>query len=189
MARRNSDPTRMTPAPERDGDPTQRIAADVVLGRDVRLAAFINLYGCEIGDETRIGTFVEIQRGAKVGRRCKIQSHTFICEGIEIEDEVFVGHGVVFINDRLPRATCDDGTLKGADDWVCERTRVGRRASIGSGATILCGVTIGANATIVCGTRIGAFAFVAAGAVVTRDVPPHAVVAGNPARIIREGVA
>jgi UDP-2-acetamido-3-amino-2,3-dideoxy-glucuronate N-acetyltransferase len=155
----------------------QQIASDVVLGRDVRLAAFINLYGCEIGDETRIGTFVEVQRGAKIGRRCKIQSHTFICEGVEIDDEVFVGHGVVFINDPLPRATRDDGTLQGPDDWVCVRTHVERRASIGSGATILCGITIGAGA------------LVGAGAVVTRDVPAGAVVAGNPARILRESAA
>jgi acetyltransferase-like isoleucine patch superfamily enzyme len=154
--------------------PFQCIADDVRLGRDVRLAAFINLYGCEIGDESRIGTFVEIQRGARVGRRCKIQSHTFICEGVEIEDEVLVGHGVVFINDRWPRATTSAGTPKTDDDWVCERTVVRRGASIGSGATILCGVTIGAGA------------LVGAGAVVTRDVPPGAVVAGNPATVIRE---
>lgn len=173
MARRNSDPTRMTPAPERDGDPTQRIAADVVLGRDVRLAAFINLYGCEIGDETRIGTFVEIQRGAKVGRRCKIQSHTFICEGIEIEDEVFVGHGVLFVNDNYPRATTDEGTPKAAGDWPLQHTVVERGASLGSGAIVLGGV------------RIGAGALVGAGAVVTRDVPAFAVVAGVPARVLR----
>jgi UDP-2-acetamido-3-amino-2,3-dideoxy-glucuronate N-acetyltransferase len=153
---------------------TQRVADDVTLGRDVRLAAFVNLYGCTIGDESGIGTFVEIQRGARIGRRCKIQSHTFICEGVEIEDEVFVGHGVVFINDRRPRATTDDGTLQGRDDWTCERTVVRRGASVGSGATILCGVTIGERA------------MVGAGAVVTRDVPAGAVVTGNPARLLRE---
>jgi UDP-2-acetamido-3-amino-2,3-dideoxy-glucuronate N-acetyltransferase len=153
---------------------TQRVADDVTLGRDVRLAAFVNLYGCTIGDESGVGTFVEIQRGARIGRRCKIQSHTFICEGVEIEDEVFVGHGVVFINDRRPRATTDDGAVQGRDDWTCERTVVRRGASIGSGATILCGVTIGERA------------MVGAGAVVTRDVPAGAVVAGNPARLLRE---
>jgi acetyltransferase-like isoleucine patch superfamily enzyme len=151
----------------------QRIADDVKLGRDVRLAAFINLYGCEIGDESRVGTFVEIQRGAKIGKRCKIQSHSFICEGVELADEVFVGHGVMFTNDKNPRATNDDGTLKGASDWSCEPTHVGKRASIGSGATILCGI------------RIGEGALIGAGAVVTRDVPPHAVVAGVPARPLR----
>jgi UDP-2-acetamido-3-amino-2,3-dideoxy-glucuronate N-acetyltransferase len=150
----------------------QRVASDVVLGSDVRLAAFVNLYGCQIGDESRIGTFVEIQRGAKVGARCKIQSHTFICEGVTIEDEVFVGHGVMFINDRLPRSTTEDGTLKGGSDWKCEETRIGRRASIGSGAVIMCGVTIGPGA------------LVGAGAVVTKDVDPGKVVAGVPARIL-----
>jgi UDP-2-acetamido-3-amino-2,3-dideoxy-glucuronate N-acetyltransferase len=156
-----------------DSQMFQRVAPDVVLGRDVRLAAFVNLYGCEIGDESRVGTFVEIQRGARVGRRCKIQSHTFICEGVEISDEVFVGHGVVFINDRNPRATNRDGHLKGVEDWKCEKTVVGRRASIGSGATILCGITIGDDA------------LVGAGAVVTRDVPAGMVVAGNPAKVMR----
>jgi UDP-2-acetamido-3-amino-2,3-dideoxy-glucuronate N-acetyltransferase len=160
--------------PDDDAAMFRRVAADVQLGRDVRLAAFVNLYGCAIGDESRIGTFVEIQRGATVGRRCKIQSHTFICEGVEIEDEAFVGHGVVFINDRFPRATNPDGSLQGNEDWDCERTIVRRRASIGSGATILCGLTIGEEA------------IVGAGSVVTRDVPPRTVVAGNPARILRE---
>jgi len=150
------------------------IAPDVKLGRDVVIHHFVNLYGCEIGDESRIGSFVEIQKRARIGRRCKISSHTFICEGVDIEDEVFVGHGVVFINDRRPRATTAAGTPKTDDDWVCERTVVRRGASIGSGATILCGVTIGAGA------------LVGAGAVVTRDVPPGAVVAGNPATVIRE---
>lgn len=157
----------------RDGDCAmfRRVASDVRLGRDVRLAAFVNLYGCAVGDESRIGTFVEVQRGATIGRRCKISSHTFICEGVEIEDEVFVGHGVIFINDRVPRATNGDGSLKGDDDWVCNRTVVRKRASIGSGATILCGLTIGEGA------------LVGAGAVVTRDVPPGGTVIGNPARL------
>jgi UDP-2-acetamido-3-amino-2,3-dideoxy-glucuronate N-acetyltransferase len=151
----------------------RRVASDVVLGLDVRLASFVNLYGCVIGDESRVGTFVEIQRGVRVGKRCKIQSHTFICEGVEIDDEVFIGHGVIFINDRNPRATNDDGTLKTTGEWQCEKTRVGRRASIGSGATILCGVSIGDGA------------LVGAGAVVTRNVPPGTVVVGNPAKITR----
>ena len=152
-----------------------RIADDVVLGRDVVIHAFVNLYGCEIGDETRIGTFVEVQKGVRIGRRCKIQSHTFVCEGVSIEDEVFVGHHVCFINDRRPRATTDDGSLQTEADWKLERTRVGRRASIGSGAVILSGVDIGEGA------------LVGAGAVVTRDVPPGAVVAGNPARLLQGG--
>lgn len=148
----------------------QRIAPDVKVGRDVKIYAFVNLYGCEIGDESRIGTFVEIQRGAKIGRRCKIQSHTFICEGVTIEDEVFVGHNVNFINDRVPRAVNPDGSLQTDADWHLERTVVKRRASIGTGAVLLCGVTIGEGA------------IVGAGAVVTKDVPDGAVVAGNPAR-------
>jgi acetyltransferase-like isoleucine patch superfamily enzyme len=149
------------------------IADDVVLGRDVQIYNFVNLYGCEIGDETRIGTFVEIQKGARVGARCKISSHTFICEGIHVEDEVFVGHGVQFINDRYPRATRADGTPQTEADWTLERTVVRRGASIGTGAVILGGIEIGARAII------------GAGAVVTRDVPPGAIVAGNPARILR----
>jgi len=151
----------------------QRIAPDVRLGRDVRIYAFVNLYGCEIGDETRIGTFVEIQKGVRVGRRCKIQSHTFICEGVTIEDEVFVSHNVNFVNDLLPRATTRDGSLKTEDDWKLTPTLVRRRASIGTGAIILAGVTIGEQA------------LVGAGAVVTRDVPPGVIVAGNPARVLR----
>jgi acetyltransferase-like isoleucine patch superfamily enzyme len=149
------------------------IAKDVKLGRDVRIfhPDLVNLYGCSIGDETRIGTFVEIQIGATIGARCKISSHSFICEGVTIEDEVFIGHGVMFTNDRFPRATTADGRLQGGTDWTVERTLVSRRASIGSNATILCGVTIGAGA------------LVAAGAVVTRDVPPGAIVAGVPARV------
>jgi acetyltransferase-like isoleucine patch superfamily enzyme len=154
-------------------DSTLRIAPNVKLGKNVRLIGFANLYGCEIGDETFIGPFVEIQSDVTVGRRVKIQSHTFICSGVSIEDEAFIGHGVMFINDRLPRATNDDGSRKGPGDWVCERTRVGRRASIGSNATILCGITIGEGALI------------GAGAVVTKNVPPGATVVGNPARILR----
>jgi acetyltransferase-like isoleucine patch superfamily enzyme len=150
------------------------IAPDVELGRDVKVYAFVNLYGCRVGDETRIGTFVEIQRGASVGARCKISSHTFICEGVRVEDEVFVGHGVMFINDRLPRATRADGTPQTEADWKLEPTVVRRGASIGSNATILCGVEIGERAVV------------GAGAVVTKSVPAGAVVAGNPARIIRE---
>lgn len=152
-----------------------RIADDVQLGRDVRIHAFVNLYGCRIGDETRIGTFVEIQKGVVIGRRCKIQSHSFVCEGVTIEDEVFVGHHVCFINDRFPRATTDDGSLQSESDWTIERTVVRRRASIGSGAVVLGGIEIGEGA------------LVGAGAVVTRDVPPGAVVAGNPGRVIRTG--
>lgn len=148
------------------------IAKDVRLGRDVRIfhPDLVNLYGCSIGDETRIGTFVEIQVGADVGARCKISSHSFICEGVTIEDEVFIGHGVMFINDKYPRATTADGRPQEASDWTVQRTHVGRGASIGSNATILCGVTIGAGATV------------GAGAVVTSDVPPRAIVAGVPAR-------
>ena len=151
----------------------RRIAPDVKLGRNVRLHAFVNLYGCEIGELTSIGTFVEIQKGVKVGARCKIQSHTFICEGVTIEDEVFVGHNVNFLNDRWPAAVTSDGALKGAADWKLERTLVKARAAIGSGAIILPGVTIGSDAVV------------GAGAVVTKDVPSRAVVAGNPARVLR----
>jgi acetyltransferase-like isoleucine patch superfamily enzyme len=149
------------------------IAPDVKLGKDVKLSTFINLYGCEIGDETKIGAFVEIQKNATVGKRCKISSHTFICEGVSIEDNVFVGHGVTFINDVYPRATTADGGLQTEADWKVEPTVVKKGASIGSGATILCNVIIGERA------------IVGAGAVVTRDVPPGAVVAGNPARVKR----
>ena len=152
---------------------TQRIAPDVVLGRDVRIADFVNLYGCRIGDESRVGPFVEIQKNAAVGRRCKVSSHTFICDGVTIEDECFIGHHVVFINDRYPRAVNADGSPQGDADWQVVPTYVGRRASIGSGAVILCGV------------RIGEGALVGAGSVVTRDVPPHTIVAGNPARVLR----
>lgn len=150
-----------------------RIAADVQLGRNVQIFAFVNLYGCEIGDETKIGTFVEVQKGAKIGSRCKIGSHTFICEGVTIESEVFVGHSVTFINDRYPRATGATGQLQTDADWYCQSTLVKRGATIGSGATLLGGITVGENATI------------GAGSVVTKDVPPNSIVAGNPARILR----
>ena len=149
------------------------IAPDVKLGKDVKLAKFINLYGCEVGDETKIGAFVEVQKNASIGRRCKISSHTFICEGVTIEDQVFIGHGVMFINDSYPRATTADGELQTAADWKVEQTVVKKGASIGSGATILSNLTIGERA-IVC-----------AGSVVTRDVPPGVIVAGNPARVLR----
>ncbi len=143
------------------------------LGRNVRLHDFINLYGCEIGDDVKIGTFVEIQKGVKVGNRCKISSHSFICEGVTLEEGVFIGHGVTFTNDRFPRATNPDGQLQTEADWKCVGTLVKRGASIGSGATLLCGITIGENAMI------------GAGSVVTKDVPAGATVAGNPARIMR----
>ncbi len=149
------------------------IAEDVRLGSDVRLAKFINLYGCEIGDGSKIGAFVEIQKNARIGKNCKISSHTFICEGVTIEDEVFVGHGVAFINDSYPRATTTGGLLQTECDWAVEKTVVKRRAAIGSGATVLSNVTIGENA------------IVGAGSVVTRDVPENAIVAGNPAKLLR----
>ena len=151
----------------------KRIAVDVKLGEGVKIFAFVNLYGCEIGDESKIGTFVEIQRGAKIGKRVKVSSHTFICEGVTIEDEVFVGHNVSFINDRYPRATTEAGSVQTDNDWSMEKTLVKRRASIGTSTTILCGVTIGENAII------------GAGSVVTHDVPDNAIVAGNPARFLR----
>jgi acetyltransferase-like isoleucine patch superfamily enzyme len=151
----------------------QRIASDVKLGKNTRVFAFVNLYGCEIGDDVKIGTFVEIQKGVKIGNRCKVSSHTFICEGVTLEDEVFVGHNVLFTNDRFPRATNNSGQLQTETDWTCIPTLVKRGASIGSGSTLLCGITVGENALI------------GAGSVVTKDVPPGAVVAGNPARVIR----
>ncbi len=151
----------------------QLIAPDVKLGVDVRLFGFVNLYGCEIGDNSRIGTFVEIQKQVRIGKRCKISSHTFICSGVTIEDDVFVGHGVMFTNDLVPRATCDDGSPQTEADWTCLPTVIQRGASIGSNVTLLCGITIGERA------------LVGAGSVVTRDVPPGAVVVGNPARVIR----
>lgn len=151
----------------------QRIASDVKLGEGVKIFDFVNLYGCEIGDNSKIGTFVEIQKGAKIGRNCKISTHTFICEGVTIEDGVFVGHGVVFINDRYPRAVNSEGDLQTETDWELETTLVKARAAVGSGATILCGVTIGEGAVV------------GAGSVVTKDIPDHSVVVGNPARHIR----
>lgn len=153
--------------------PYRLIAPDVKLGKAVRVHGFTNLYGCEVGDESRIGTFVEIQKGAQIGKRCKISSHTFICEGVTIEDEVFIGHNVTFINDRFPRATNGDGQPQAEADWDCQKTIIRRGASIGSAATLLGGVTV------------GEYALVGAGSVVTTDVPAHAVVAGNPARILR----
>jgi acetyltransferase-like isoleucine patch superfamily enzyme len=149
------------------------VAADVKLGRDVRLGKFINLYGCSIGDETRIGAFVEVQKNAVIGRRCKISSHTFICEGVTIEDRVFIGHGVTFVNDMFPRATSASGDLQTEKDWRVDPTLVKSGASIGSGATILANVVIGEGAVV------------GAGSVVTRDVPAGAIVAGNPARLLR----
>jgi acetyltransferase-like isoleucine patch superfamily enzyme len=151
----------------------QQIAPDVKLGKNVRIYGFINLYGCEIGDEVKIGTFVEIQKGVKIGSRCKISSHTFICEGVTLEEGVFIGHNVVFTNDRFPRATNPDGQLQADSDWKCIPTLVRRGASIGSGAVLLCGITVGENAMI------------GAGSVVTRDVPPNTIVAGNPAKVIK----
>lgn len=150
------------------------ISADVKLGRDVRLAKFINLYGCAIGDNTKIGTFVEVQKNASVGKNCKISSHTFICEGVTIEDDVFIGHGVTFVNDTYPRATNPGGALQTEADWKVEFTTVKKGASVGSGSTILANVTIGENA------------IVGAGSVVTKDVPPNTIAAGNPARVLRK---
>lgn len=154
-------------------EPIQRIAPDVKLGKNVRIFGFTNLYGCEVGDDTKIGTFVEVQKGSKIGRRCKVSSHTFICEGVTIEDEVFIGHNVVFTNDLFPRATTN-GQLQTDADWKCVPTLVKRGASIGSGAVLLCGITIGENA------------LVGAGSVVTKDVPANAIVAGNPARVMKK---
>lgn len=152
----------------------QKIAGDVKLGKNVKIFSFVNLYGCEIGDNSKIGTFVEIQKGASIGRNCKVSSHSFICEGVTVEDNVFIGHGVIFINDRYPRATNSFGGLQTEEDWVCVPTRIKEGASIGSNSTILCGITVGENAVV------------GAGSVVTKDVAANAVVAGNPARVIKK---
>jgi acetyltransferase-like isoleucine patch superfamily enzyme len=157
-----------------ENQPFRQVAPDVKVGHGVRIFSFTNLYGCEIGDDTKIGTFVEIQKGARIGARCKISSHTFICEGVVIEDEVFIGHGVMFTNDRYPRSTNADGQLQSEADWKCISTRIKKGASIGSGATLLCGITVGEGAVI------------GAGSVVTRDVPPGTIAAGNPARVLRK---
>ena len=152
----------------------KRIAPDVTLGKDVKIYDFVNLYGCEIGDNSKIGTFVEIQKGSSIGKNCKISSHTFICEGVTVEDDVFIGHGVTFINDKYPRATNTTGGLQTEDDWVCIPTKIKKGASIGSGSTLLCGITVGQNAII------------GAGSVVIGDVPANTIVAGNPAKLIRK---
>jgi acetyltransferase-like isoleucine patch superfamily enzyme len=157
-----------------DPSSLKRIALDVKLGRDVKIYDFVNLYGCEIGDNSKIGTFVEIQKNSKIGRNCKISSHTFICEGVTVENDVFIGHGVTFINDKYPRATSTTGGLQTEKDWICIPTKIEKGASIGSGSTLLCGITIGQNA------------IVGAGSVVIADVPANAVVAGNPAKRIRK---
>lgn len=153
---------------------TQNIAPDVQLGQGVKIFDFVNMYGCQIGDNTKIGTFVEVQKGAKIGRNCKISSHTFICEGVTIEDNVFVGHNVTFINDMYPRATAVDGQLQTEADWECVPTLIKKGASIGSSVSLLCGITIGENAII--GT----------GSVVTKDVPSNTIAAGNPAKVLRK---
>jgi UDP-2-acetamido-3-amino-2,3-dideoxy-glucuronate N-acetyltransferase len=162
-----------TSMPDYRSQPNICVSEDVHLGERVRLSPFVNLYGCQVGDDTRIGAFVEVQRDAKIGNRCKLSSHTFVCSGVVIEDEVFVGHGVVFINDRHPRATTEHGAPQTESDWMLESTIIRRKASIGSGAIIMCGVEIGEGA------------MVGAGALVTRNVPPYSVVAGSPARILR----
>ncbi|MBC8181588.1 N-acetyltransferase [candidate division KSB1 bacterium] len=152
----------------------QLITEDVKLGKNTKVFSFVNLYGCEIGDNTKVGCFVEIQKGAKIGNNCKISSHTFICEGVTIEDDVFIGHNVTFINDIYPRATSGDGKLQTEDDWKCVPTLIKKGASIGSSTTLLCGITVGENAIM------------GAGSVVTRDVPPDTIVAGNPARVLKK---
>lgn len=152
----------------------KKIAPDTKLGKDVKINDFVNLYGCEIDDNSKIGTFVEIQKGAKIGKNCKISSHTFICEGVTIEDNVFIGHNVTFTNDLYPRATEEDGKLQTEDNWVCIPTLIKKGVSIGSSTTVLCGVTIGENS------------IVGAGSVVTKDVPSNTIVVGNPARVLRK---
>jgi UDP-2-acetamido-3-amino-2,3-dideoxy-glucuronate N-acetyltransferase len=154
-------------------EPYQRIAPDVKLGKRVRIYSFTNLYGCEIGDDVKIGTFVEIQKGVKIGNRCKISSHSFLCEGVTLEDDVFIGHNVTFTNDLYPRATNSNGELQTEADWNCVQTLIKKGAAIGSGATLLCGITVGEHA------------IVGAGSVVTRHVPPCTIAAGNPARVLR----
>lgn len=154
-------------------DNKQQITPDVKLGQGVKIYGYVNLYGCSIGDNTKIGNFVEIQKGVEVGSNCKISSHSFLCEGVKLEDDVFIGHNVTFINDVFPRSTNENGELQTEDDWSCETTLVKKGASIGSSATLLCGITIGENAMI------------GAGSVVTRDVPPNTVVVGNPARVLK----
>lgn len=176
LNRKPAPPAELANGGRNGGGNGRQVATDVQLGTGVKLFQFVNLYGCEIGDETRVGCFVEIQRGAKVGARCKISSHSFICEGVTIEDGVFIGHGVMFINDRWPRATDGGGRVLGKGDWSCQSTRVMAGASIGSGATILGGLTIGENA------------MVGAGSVVTRDVAAGTTVAGNPARPVKRPV-
>lgn len=153
---------------------TRKIAPDVKLGRGVKIYDFVNLYGCEIGDNSKIGTFVEIQKGAKIGKNCKVSSHTFICEGVTVEDNVFIGHNVTFTNDFYPHATAENGQMQTEDDWVCVPTLVKKGASIGSGVTLLCGITVGEDA------------IVGAGSVVIKDVPANTIVVGNPARILRQ---
>lgn len=148
--------------------------ANVKVGEGVKIFNFVNAYGCEINDGSKVGSFVEIQKGATIGKNCKISSHTFICEGVYIEDEVFIGHSVTFINDRIPRAANSDGSIQTEDDWTLETTRVKKGASIGSGSTIMCGISIGEGA------------LVGAGSVVTKDIPPHTIVAGNPARVMKK---
>ena len=155
-------------------NPTQSIAPDVMVGEGVKIFNHVNLYGCTIGDNSKVGTFVEIQKNAHIGANCKISSHSFVCEGVTIEDDVFVGHNVTFINDRFPRSTSVEGTLQTEEDWHCEMTLVKKGASIGSSTTLLCGVTVGENAII------------GAGSVVTKDVPANTIVAGNPARVLRK---
>jgi len=157
-----------------DAPVLRKIAPDVKLGEGVKIFDFVNLYGCEIGDNTKIGTFVEVQKGAKIGKNCKISSHTFICEGVTIEDDVFIGHNVTFINDMYPRATVEGGGLQTEADWVCIPTLIKKGASIGSSTTLLAGITVGEKA------------IVGAGSVLTKDVPPGTIVAGNPARILRK---